>query len=575
MTAEEEQALVNEYNSLVNQYNDLVRENQALEQELNVAIDNVYTLIGNTEIMDQEVNRQMAGLSGKVDEADLETLHIFEALTELTNQYFIYKNLSTASKNLTQYTDEYNTRFFFYHELRRITLGFVIGLDANLISQENLRKKVEKAYLQNTDYWLAYAAASVTLWASDEREAAERAMSRSLTMDYYKSAIFYLLINLRFGRQKVARDWYLNYLDKVDTGNMGDEWQYLLQAYLSGAFGSDPNFQKLIVDNFTKMIAQVQVSTVDFGKKVADRAMDYAITYLHRTEHSFAVLCHTCKEYDELRSLLSEAEKNIRLVKHYEDVLNQEPEKAENIWQRIENVLYDLINSYDDEEKKVVKNIKYNEAVIGAKGDASAAQKKFNSMFEDDKKKKTLGDLLLRWAFTEDMTQTDVRVKNFSISFMKDWIIKGYEQFADIYRPEEKERVTIEIGGCEMYCDENEYHIAAPILEKYYEKNKKKNILADKQVKIYILLCFGALLILIITAFTFSPVGLTLGILAGLAGSFLLWRRIVDMGKILVEKKRKALLRLQHALEELGEWRRLYHEQDDLHGRIKEVLDLF
>ena len=75
-------------------------------------------------------------------------------LIDLTNSYFTFKNLSTASKNVTQFTDEYYTRFKFFNELRRITLGYVIGLDAYICSDQTMRKKVEEAYLQNSEYWL-------------------------------------------------------------------------------------------------------------------------------------------------------------------------------------------------------------------------------------------------------------------------------------------------------------------------------------------------------------------------------------------------------------------------------------
>lgn len=79
-------------------------------------------------------------------------------IKEVTESYFTFKNLSTASKNVSQYTDEYFTKFKFFNELRRISLGYVVGLDAHICSDETMRKKVEKIYLQNTEYWLAYAA---------------------------------------------------------------------------------------------------------------------------------------------------------------------------------------------------------------------------------------------------------------------------------------------------------------------------------------------------------------------------------------------------------------------------------
>ena len=92
---------------------------------------------------------------------------------------------------------------------------------------------------------------------------------------------------------------------------------------------------------------------------------------------------------------------------------------------------------------------------------------------------------------------------------------------------------------------------------------------------IYGALCAVALIILIIMSFAFSKVALTLGMLIGLAGSFLLWRRIVDLGKILREKKRLGVLKLKQALDELRQWRSDYKEADAKHTDLMNAIAKF
>lgn len=535
MTEEEYRAeqLRRQINHVIDQINYTNRENAELEAELEVAIENVRILIGNCSSMDKEVYEEMGWLSGVVGEADISTKEVFQALNELTVQYFSFKSISTASKNVTQHNDEYFTKFSYYNELRRISLGYVIGLDSNIINSETMRKKVEKAYLQNSEYWLAYSIAAVMLWSNNEKEAAQRAMSKSLSINYFNSCLFYLLINLRFNRIDAAKKWYVNYLDRADMNNLGDEWQYLLQAYLFGAFGADEEFQEIIAKCFQSMLAQVEVTTVDFAKKFTQKALEFAELYVHKTNYEFTTLGRTCDEYPQMKDLLSTAEKNIEIAKYYDDLAEAEITETDDLPQRIENVLYSLVNDYDEEELKVVQKIKYNEAIISAKGDVAAAQANYNAMFADRQKKKNLGDLLLSWAFADDTAQTDVSVKRFSISFMKEAIAKGFEQFVEKYRTREKEKYSFNIDECIIECSENDYAEAEKTLDKYYDKNKFKDTIKDKQALIYSGLCGLALLLLLILFAYFSPVILTFGILIGLAGSFLLWRRIVDMGKIL------------------------------------------
>lgn len=572
---QEAQRLEGQINSVIDQINRINRENAVLEAELETAIQNVGILISNCGELDKAVYEDMGYLSNVVGKADVSTREVFQALNELTVQYFSFKSISTASKNVTQYNDEYYTRFSYYNELRRITIGYVIGLDSHIVSSESARKKVEKAYLQNTEYWLAYCISAVMLWSNNEKEAAQRAMSKSLTISYFNSCLFYLLINLRFNRIDAAKKWYVNYLDRADMNNLGDEWQYLLQAYLFGAFGADEEFQSTIAKCFQNMLAQVEVTTVDFAKKFTQKAIAFAELYVHKTRNEYTILGRTCEEYGEMKDLLSTAEKNVEIAKYYNDLAEADTCEEQELPQRIENVLYALVNDYDEEELKVVQKIKYNEAIIGAKGDVAIAQANYNAMFAEQSKKKNLGDLFLSWAFADNTSQADVSVKRFSISFMKEAIAKGFEQFAEKYRTREKEKYHFDIDSCKIECGENDYADAEKTLDKFYDKNKFKNTFEDKQVLIYTGMCALALLLLLLLIPFFSPVLLTIGILLGLAGSFLLWRRIVDMGKILKEKKRKGRLLLKQALEELKQWRSAYKDADAKYVDMLSAIEKF
>lgn len=547
---------------LINQINALRRENAQLEAELEAAERNVHTLTNNVGVLEANVHATMSRLSSRVEATSEDVSFFYEALKDLTSQYFIFKNLSTASKNLTMYTDQYYTKFSFYNKLRRITLGHVIGLDGSIISDKSLRLEVEKAYLQNTDYWLAYAIMAVVLWAENDREAASRAMNKALAMDYYRSSVFFLLINLRFDRLEPARKWYLSYLDKVDINRLGDEFQYLLQAYLNGLFGNDPDFQQLVSDNFQRLLEQAEATSVNFGDKFADGAYSYASTYLHRTEESFPTLREVCGDYNRLIMLLSNAEKHSLIAEEYVRLAEEDDELAEEQAQRVENVLYSLINGYDDAEWKVVKEQKRNEAIMDAKGDLKAAAEKFNLLYAHLNEKKPLADLMVTWVFSDDPTKTNKTVKRFTISMMKERIFRGYEKYSEAYRKGEPERCEISIDGCTLNCAETEEEISLHKMEEYFAKRRLKDLFSDKYIQAYSLVCLVSVLILVVMAFAFSTAALTIGVLGGVVGGFLLWRRIVDVGRMLDEKKRLAAVKLQQALAELGQWRELFHAAD-------------
>ena len=80
-------------------------------------------------------------------------------------------------------------------------------------------------------------------------------------------------------------------------------------------------------------------------------------------------------------------------------------------------------------------------------------------------------------------------------------------------------------------------------------------------------------MLLIITAFKFNKVTLVMGILGGVAGGFLVWRRVSDMQLILKSKKDKAIAKLKNTLAEMAGWRRLYKTEDKKNEDLVKVFD--
>lgn len=582
MTDEE----IAEYNRLCDEYNHLLTQNNILRAEIEHGVENCLVLAGNIGMAGRNATKQVSYVSDELTGADAAVEKLYKCLVDVTEHYFLFKNLSEASKKLTQYSDEYYTKFKFYNELRRITLGYIIGLDSHIISNEVLRKKVEKNYLANTDYWLSYAISAVMLWANDEKEAAYRALNKSMSMDCYKSCVFFMLVNLRFGRMDTARNWYLTLLEKTDVGNMTDEWQYVLQAYLSGTMQGDEQFDRIAEIQFTRLLEQTKATNADFSKKVSDKARSFAGKFLHTTIAQFPTLSETCSEYKEMMQMLSAMEKIGEMAKYYDEIWNKEIKIGESTHEQIENVLYNLINSYDEQEFKLIKGMKLNEAILAAKGDMAAANEKYLELYGDTDEKKTFGDLMIKWAFAEDYVQTDISVKRFAMSYLKDSMLKGMTEFFENVDKSIKESYTVNIGAChgveacQLQCNENTVDSAVSTLTQHYNKNRTRFIFADKYTKIFILMCAASILLLGVSALcTSMPQVFTalivIAIVLGIVSGFLLWRRCADLDKELSENRRLAILKLRGAVDEMSRWRNMVEYNFKALGDLKSALDRF
>ena len=76
---------------------------------------------------------------------------------------------------------------------------------------QTITRSVEVQHLQTPDYWLTCVLISVMAWRNDDKELADRAMDRAIKLDKKNSAIFYMLFNLRMGREEAALKWFYTY----------------------------------------------------------------------------------------------------------------------------------------------------------------------------------------------------------------------------------------------------------------------------------------------------------------------------------------------------------------------------
>ena len=408
--------LVAEYNNLVNVHNKLVEEKNRVVIEREVCQTAVIASINGAISMAKNVYPMMNVVEDKLEIVEKSFRDVLNEIYVVRKKYNMAKNVSLASTKLTELDDEYQRKFRLYSKFRRICLGYVIGIDNDIVNSETLRTVVEKNYLANSDYWLSHCIMATMLWVHDEQEAATRAINEAMKIDSHKATIFFLLVNLRFGRTEAAKEWYDIYMSNVDINNMTEEWQYLLQAYLYHAFGYDDEFEKKINKDCEDLLEQMKTFTVNYEKRIVDKVLNFANSFVHVTKKEYKLLGKYSKDYDRLIKQITQAEKIIEISKFYLSILESDGEVESKLTRRIESILYNLINAYDEEEFEIIKNVKYNEYIIKAKGDLAEARK-MHKFFVEESKPQTLSDLIFHFAFSDLSSNIDNRVRKFSISF--------------------------------------------------------------------------------------------------------------------------------------------------------------
>lgn len=557
--AQRQQELINEYNRLVAQVNAARHEQAILEAQLRQAIIDVDSSESIVRAITPDANDTMRHMNVKLETEGDYIKECLAVLDDVIDSYFKYKNQSTAAKNITQLYDRYYTQYASYKDLRRVAIGYLIGVNTQLFTTDEPRKLVERVYLMNTEYWLAYAIMSVQLWVSNEREAAERAVRQAVETDERKSNLFYTLVNLRFGRMDAAKMWYTRYFKDYDPKNVNDDFQYLLQALLTGVLGKDRDFEAECNADINTMFERLKQERLDLEQRLVREVGAFFNTRPHVTSKEYAKLGWACPEYQEILNALSNAETNDKLLKEFERIENAEHDKTLPLDYRMENSLFYLIDAYDDEEGEILDSIRFNQMVTEARGDMDRAQVAFKNFMNERNKAVDLGQLMVRYALETD-GKIDASVQKFAYEFVRPYIRKAAEEFALSYRKSVKQKYNFDIDGAKFAADENDKAVGEAAINATYKKRAINETMKDKSFKIAAITGFIALaigIILVAALSNFMPVVVIAVVLfvvfAACVAVMIL--RAVKIKQHLDFYRNKALTLLQDALSQLSQWR--------------------
>ncbi len=582
--AERQQQLVNEYNRLANEYNRLAEEHNRLVVEVEGCQRDVVSSISIVEKLNDLVLPPMDVNTEETVKKEVIAANVSRTIDDLVESYRQLKTGSTASKNLTGSYDKYYTLYGTYNALRQVSLGYVVGLDSNLWTSDAPRQTVEKMYLANTDYWLAYATMAVMLWASDEEEACERAISKSMQMNERKSALFFLLASLRFDRIEAAKEWYRVYFNLVDENGVGDEIVYILQTLLSGALGSDPDFANTVGEKMRELILKSR--NLSTTKQLIRESIDNHISAIVSvTDKEFIALKHICTEYNQMLDLVSSAEKNEMLKNYFLAIIHSDFSLSDRLAERIEDSLYSLISTYDENEQALMDKISYEEAVVKANGRTDVAEDAYRKMMAERDNKSNMALIMADAALDSNM-KTDCRVRKFCLDSIRDDCVEGVQRFGQ-YRKKEKKIYPLEVDGCKLSGDENSFEENEVKLRKYYDGLIRQRVKEDKSHALCGKVLVGAALLFVL--FTILTV---VGFIANWANAAkipLLVLAVIALGVAVLmgvmradqgKKIKKAfeyrinngIKMLKTGLEDMARWRKYYKEQDAIYEEVMRVL---
>lgn len=393
----------------------------------------------STYLACQELENVVEAVTGKVDAGvqniqatsngiKSTSMKTYEKIMEFHSGMVMNEQKQLAHENIIRVEQELKEQFGDHDAIRKTVIGVVRDFDINLVRNSTIEELSEELWISSSRYWLSYALIAITAWVNDRREIAETALKECVRRNPQKANLFFCLMNLRFGRNDTARRWFRQYLKVLDPESMTQLDAILLQAYLSGLFGTDRQ-----LENEVNGVIQKWISVLNGNEETQNMLIDMYYNYIANLAPAADCKYDTLREYmgkyEEVRSSYRNVSKYETLIRNVEGTnVEVEEQTEENYKARVDKVLTDLISAFDDEEKELMNEKKLYETIMQHGGNQESAIEDFEEQ-QRVSENYNIGAQLIRWAVYSSSDEVNVHVRKFALQNTRGWYLKALERW--------------------------------------------------------------------------------------------------------------------------------------------------
>ncbi len=378
-----------------------------IERNLNSVATELTGVIVNVS----EVNEQVNNVEHKVSHLNNEVQNLVKEIRETTV-------ITNARQTIMYNNDQIEKKYGYYDKVRRTTVSLLDSMEHSNISVNALINLNQDLILNNPNYWLSNALASLSSWLLDDKENCEKELHNALKKNESKTSLFFCLINDKLGRTQTAINWLNKYLSIQNPTKLDKDFITVLDLVATGNFGDE--IKRVVLNkintwfnrlNSEKELQEEQVSTwVSFVKENQDT--DIRMPYLEAATPDILRL-----------------KQNLVTTSSYYNILNKLTKitNQDSSLKSKDEILSNLIYEYEGTENEYQKDNFYNSLLIKCNGDKQKADqlfKKQESMFDDEL---NLLSLLSNIIINKDSFKVSNETQKIALCFVKEYIIKAIE----------------------------------------------------------------------------------------------------------------------------------------------------
>ena len=406
-----------------------------LENSLKVLSDNMNSVAGDVV----DINGQITDFNNQVDSIKANVKSLEQEIRDFMFEVKGSTLVNTAQNDIIMLEQDLTKKFGHYTDIRRKFSGIVsnFDLDLNYINKKTLLSQSEQSLLTTPDYYLSYALVALCAWFRNERKAANKALNKALKLNESKTSLLFCLIHLRLERHETAYKWMKRYLQTVNPKEMDNLIISVLDSLTNNAY--DTRITDELLTSIESWCKNINNDEIINNKQIDRWASFFSSNKAVFKEEEFPFLFNYVEEANYLRE---EIENAYTYNYVYSDFINL-IEKGNNNSKNLDELLKDLLSSYESSELELRKEILKNKIIVECKGDQTKADKLFNESMSSLNEKTDFSTGLTNIIFDRDDVSDNT--KKFAIALSKENILKGLEKALPSHNKEHKE-LTIKIN---------------------------------------------------------------------------------------------------------------------------------
>ncbi|MEI7844407.1 MAG: hypothetical protein WCK35_01255 [Chloroflexota bacterium] len=471
--------------------------NNRLKSELSTITNGVNSAQSELDNYNTHVQTTLENSNGKMVSSHSTIISAYELQGDIERLYRNFKNIELANKKIRIANNKKYYEFSTYRTVRKIVQGMMDNIDLNMVSNKTINKSIEIQHLQSPDYWLTCVLISIMAWKGDSKELAEKAITRAISLDKKNSAVFYMLFNIRMGREEAALRWFSVY-QSCDLRGSDQRTFLMLFSLLNKTISENVDAQTVNeINKFIKRVIQNNMESEGYHENDIINSICSSLERMKpKDQLPYPFLNKYCAEFGQLENQMMLAKNNITILEFILKTINV-PAEQKNAF--LKEFIDELIALPNQSEKLVYEEILYNELIIKLEGDVETAKQKYDSDTASKENELKLIEEMIRWIFEHDSLEINSQIRKNVFVLTREFQEKALSQYVQNYRGLQKNNYPINIGNYASVADLKNENNEQVKITNYFKQEKDVVLSAVKDGKAYI--SFGAALLFFIGAF--------------------------------------------------------------------------